>query len=107
MVMTLVDDLLPVFDVTVELAVVVEADARATWRALTSADLIDVGRRGRWSASLLRSVCCRRSSPTCCTEKPHPVHPSTSRSEIRRRCPRTEAPGCCWTSGLVRSSHSA
>lgn len=43
--MTLADDLLPVFDVSDELAVVVEADAAATWRALTSADLIDVGRR--------------------------------------------------------------
>ena len=43
--MTLADDLLPVFDVSDELAVVVEADAEATWRALTSADLIEVGRR--------------------------------------------------------------
>jgi hypothetical protein len=45
MAMTLADDLLPVFDVSDELAVVVEADADATWRALTSADLIEVGRR--------------------------------------------------------------
>jgi hypothetical protein len=45
MAMTLADDLLPVFDVSDELAVVVEADAGTTWRALTSADLIDVGRR--------------------------------------------------------------
>src|SRR5665213_1891364 len=45
MAMTLSDDLLPVFDVSDELAVVVEGDAAATWRALTSADLIDVGRR--------------------------------------------------------------
>jgi hypothetical protein len=43
--MTLADDLLPVFDVSDELAVVVEADVGATWRALTSADLIEVGRR--------------------------------------------------------------
>jgi hypothetical protein len=41
----LVDELLPVFDVSDELAVVVEAGADATWSALTSADLIEVGRR--------------------------------------------------------------
>jgi hypothetical protein len=34
-----------VVDVSDELAVVVEADAEATWHALTSADLIEVGRR--------------------------------------------------------------
>jgi hypothetical protein len=45
MAMTLADDLLPVFDVSDELAVVVDADGEATWRALTSADLIEVGRR--------------------------------------------------------------
>jgi hypothetical protein len=43
--MTLVDEPLPVFDVSDELAVVVEADADRTWTALTSADLIEVGRR--------------------------------------------------------------
>jgi hypothetical protein len=42
---TLVEELLPVFDVSDELAVVVEADTERTWTALTSADLIDVGRR--------------------------------------------------------------
>ena len=45
MAMTLADDLLPIFDVSDELAVVVEADTAATRRVLTSADLIDVGRR--------------------------------------------------------------
>jgi hypothetical protein len=43
--MTLVDELLPVFDVSDELAVVVDADTEKTWAALTSADLIEVGRR--------------------------------------------------------------
>jgi hypothetical protein len=45
MAMTLVDELLPVFDVSDELAVVVEADTDRTWTALMSADLIEVGRR--------------------------------------------------------------
>ena len=43
--MTLVNELLPVFDVSDELAVVVDADTEKTWAALTSADLIEVGRR--------------------------------------------------------------
>jgi hypothetical protein len=43
--MVLVDEFLPVFDVSDELAVVVDADADATWAALLDADLIEVGRR--------------------------------------------------------------
>ena len=45
MAIALVDELLPVFDVSDELAVVVEAGTEKTWAALTSADLIEVGRR--------------------------------------------------------------
>jgi hypothetical protein len=45
MAVALVDELLPIFDVSGELAVVVEAGADATWRALNNADLIGVGRR--------------------------------------------------------------
>lgn len=45
MTMTLADDLLPVFDVSDELAVVVDAAAASTWDALNNADLIEVGRR--------------------------------------------------------------
>ena len=44
MAMTLVDELLPVFVVSDELAVVVEADTDRTRSALMSADLIEVGR---------------------------------------------------------------
>jgi hypothetical protein len=43
--MVLVDEFLPVFDVSDELAVVVDADADAAWAALLDADLIEVGRR--------------------------------------------------------------
>lgn len=38
-------ELLPVFDVSDEVAVVVEADPATTWAALMAADLVDVGRR--------------------------------------------------------------
>ncbi len=52
MAMTLVDELLPVFDVSDELAVVVEASTARTWNALMSADLIEVGRRRPLVATL-------------------------------------------------------
>ena len=52
MAMTLADELLPVFDVSDELAVVVEADTDRTWTALTSVDLIEVGRRRPLVATL-------------------------------------------------------
>jgi hypothetical protein len=41
----LVDDLLPIYDVSDAVAVVVDADVATTWAALMDADLIDVGRR--------------------------------------------------------------
>lgn len=42
---TLADEFLPVYDVSDAVAVVVNADLDATWRALLRADLIEVGRR--------------------------------------------------------------
>jgi hypothetical protein len=41
----LVDDFLPVYDVSDAVATVVNADVATTWDALMEADLIDVGRR--------------------------------------------------------------
>ncbi len=41
----LVDDFLPVYDVSDSVATLVEADIDATWNALMDVDLIDVGRR--------------------------------------------------------------
>lgn len=41
----LADDFLPVFDVSDEVAVVVEADTTTTWQTLMNADLIQVGQR--------------------------------------------------------------
>jgi hypothetical protein len=52
MAMALVDELLPVFDVSDELAVIVEAGTDRTWTGLTSADLIEVGRRRLLVATL-------------------------------------------------------
>ena len=42
---SLADTFLPVFDVSDEVAVVVEADAETTWRTLMSTDLIELGQR--------------------------------------------------------------
>lgn len=42
---TLVDEQLPVYDVSDAVAVVVDADVESTWQALLRADLIEVGRR--------------------------------------------------------------
>jgi hypothetical protein len=41
----LVDEFLPVFDVSDSVATVVDADAKTTWDALMQVDLIEVGRR--------------------------------------------------------------
>lgn len=41
----LLDDYLPVYDVSDSVAIVVNADVATTWRALMEVDLIDVGRR--------------------------------------------------------------
>ena len=44
-VVTLVEEFLPLYDVSDAVAVLVEADVETTWRALMRADLIEVGRR--------------------------------------------------------------
>lgn len=41
----LVDDLLPVYDVSDGVAVVVDADAQRTWDTLMAADLVELGKR--------------------------------------------------------------
>ena len=43
--MVLVEEFLPVFDVSDEIGTVVAADAATTWHALMEADLIELGRR--------------------------------------------------------------
>ena len=41
----LVDDVLPVYDISDAVATVVDADVATTWDALMDVDLIEVGRR--------------------------------------------------------------
>jgi hypothetical protein len=48
----LVDDFLPVYDVSDAVATVVDADVAATWNALMQVDLIEVGRRRPMVAAL-------------------------------------------------------
>ena len=48
----LVDDLLPVYDVSDAVATVVDADVATTWDALMDVDLIEVGRRRPLVAAL-------------------------------------------------------
>lgn len=43
--MTLANELLPIYDVSDEVATVVAADVRTTWDALMHADLIGLGRQ--------------------------------------------------------------
>jgi hypothetical protein len=48
----LVDELMPVYDVSDGVATIVEADRKTTWGALMEVDLIDVGRKRPWVAIL-------------------------------------------------------
>jgi hypothetical protein len=41
----LADDFLPVYDVSDEIATVVDADPQTVWKALMNADLLEVGKR--------------------------------------------------------------
>lgn len=66
-VVILTDEFLPVFDVSDELAVVVQADAESTWSTLLGADLIDVGHR----RPLVGLLGARRALPQIATELLH------------------------------------
>ncbi len=50
--LALADELLPLFDVSDEIAVVADADAATTWAALMDADLLEVGRRAPAAGAL-------------------------------------------------------
>ena len=59
----IVDDFLPVYDVSDSVATVVDADSKTTWDALMQVDLIEVGRRrplvaalGAFRALMLKSA---------------------------------------------------
>jgi hypothetical protein len=67
----LVDEFLPIYDVSDEVATVVEADLRTTWEALMDADLIEVGRR-RPLIAMLGAV---RVLPVLVWQRLHGEHP--------------------------------
>lgn len=78
---TLVDEFLPVYDVSDELAKVVEADARTTWDALMDADLIEVGRQ-RPLVALLGAV---RVLPDLVWQRLHGEHPPAAPDRLTLR----------------------
>jgi hypothetical protein len=57
----LVDDFLPVYDVSDAVATVVHADLATTWEALVDADLMEVGRQKPFVGSWAQFAFC----PTC------------------------------------------
>ena len=77
----LVDEFLPVFDVSDEVATVVAADTATTWRALVDADLIELGRR-RPLVGLLGAV---RILPDLVWQRLHGEHPSTAPERLTLR----------------------
>ena len=82
----LVDELLPIFDVSDELAIVAQATPDSTWDALMNADLIDVGRGARWSVHSARFAHCPRSPRTYCTVRDRRQHRPASPSMTRPSC---------------------
>ncbi len=77
----LVEELLPVFDVSDELGVVVAAGRQRTWEALMDVDLIDVGRR-RPMVGLLGAV---RMLPDIVWQGLHGERPGDAPQSMRLR----------------------
>ncbi len=77
----LVDDFLPVYDVSDSLATVVHADVATTWNALLEVDLIDVGRR-RPLVALLGGL---RGLPDIVSHLLHGEVPPQPPSQLRLR----------------------
>lgn len=78
---TLVDDFLPFYDVSDEVATVVEADVPTTWDALMDADLIEVGRQ-RPLVALLGAV---RILPDLVWQRLHGEHPPAAPERLTLR----------------------
>lgn len=57
----LVDEFMPVYDVSDAVATEVDSDLATTWAALMEVDLIDVGRRRPLVGVLVPCGCCRMS----------------------------------------------
>jgi hypothetical protein len=77
----LVDEFLPVYDVSDEVATVVDADAQTTWDALMDADLIEVGRR-RPLVALLGAA---RVLPDLVWQRLHGEHPPAAPERLTLR----------------------
>ena len=77
----LVDDFLPVYDVSDAVATVVEADVAATWDALMHVDLIEVGRR-RPMVAVLGAL---RALPDIVSHLLHGESPPKAPKQLRLR----------------------
>jgi hypothetical protein len=77
----LVDDFLPVYDVSDAVATVVEADVAATWDALMHVDLIEVGRR-RPMVAVLGAL---RALPDIVSHLLHGESPPQAPQQLRLR----------------------
>ena len=91
----LVDDFLPVYDVSDAVATVVHADLVTTWDALMEVDLIDVGRKrpliGLLGAiRILPAMVSQIFIPSC-----RSARRSTCASTTQQRCHRAMADGYC------------
>jgi hypothetical protein len=77
----LVDDFLPIFDVSDELAIVVDAAPDEVWQALINVDLIDVGRR-RPLVGVLGAL---RALPELASDLLHGERPATPPERLTLR----------------------
>jgi hypothetical protein len=77
----LVDELLPVYDVSDAVAVTVHADPAATWTALMAADLVEVGRR----KPLIGVLGALRALPELATHLLHGESPPAAPPRLRLR----------------------
>lgn len=77
----LVDEFLPVYDVSDAVATVVEADIASTWDALMGVDLIEVGRR----RPLVAALGALRILPELVTDLLHGEAPSPGPRQLRLR----------------------
>jgi hypothetical protein len=77
----LADEFLPVYDVSDEVAAVVQADVQTTWDALIDADLIEVGRQ-RPLVALLGAV---RALPDLVWQRLHGEHPPAAPERLTLR----------------------
>jgi len=102
----LVDEFLPVYDVSDSVATVVDADPQTVWDALMDVDLIEVGRR----KPLVGVLGALRMLPEIASHLLHgerpPAAPSACGCAIPPRRRPSRAAGCCSASAPPTSSRS-